>query len=194
MASAPLTSTTSSGAMPYPGSSSEWKIPITPARIFALWAISAPRRSLPSGLLITPSNPGRATPSTFPPLDSAPATTLDLDSLNLAVRSTMSAWMGATFFECSIPCTSSSDLCRSTSLCTYSGSMRSSWTPLTSTLAPPGMEMFRSSRMVPRPLLTILVALSREPSLAATSFTSSGVCMSGPVATSIRGIPNRSSL
>ena len=60
--------------------------------------------------------------------------------------------------------------------------------------APPGMEMLRSWRMVPIPLFTLLVALSRVPSLYATSMTSSGVRMSGPVATSMSGIPRRSSL
>ena len=60
--------------------------------------------------------------------------------------------------------------------------------------APPGIEMFRSWRMVPIPLFTLLVALSRVPRRYATSMTSSGVRMSGPVATSIRGMPRRSSL
>ena len=59
--------------------------------------------------------------------------------------------------------------CLLTSLVTNSGSSLSSWTPLISIRAPSGMEMLRSSLMVPSPLLTLLVALSRDPILAATS-------------------------
>ena len=44
------------------------------------------------------------------------------------------------------------------------------------------------------PRFTRLVALRRVPMRYATSWTSSGVRMSGPVATSISGIPRRSSL
>ena len=90
--------------------------------------------------------------------------------------------------------TLSSIFCLFTSLETKSGSILSSWTPLISIRAPSGMDMFRSSLMVPSPLLTLFVALRRVPILEATSMTSSGVLISGAVATSIRGIPRRSVL
>src|SRR5438445_748200 len=59
--------------------------------------------------------------------------------------------------------------------------------------APPRMETLRSSRIVPIPLMTLRVARSRDPNAKATSRASSGVAMSGAVAISTRGMPNRSS-
>ena len=68
-----------------------------------------------------------------------------------------------------------------------------SWNPLISTRLEPLIEMLTSCRIVPIPRLT-LQARRISPIFRAVSFISSGVCMWGPVAISIRGIPNLSNL
>ena len=120
--------------------------------------------------------------------------TLDSQSLKMSVTSTGSNAAGSVPLSSRMPLILMSMFCLFISFWTYSGRSLSSWTPLISMRAPPGTEMFRSSLMVPMPRLTFLVALSRVPILSATSMTSSGSCMSGPVATSMRGIPSLSSL
>ena len=141
---------------------------------------------------MTPAKPGRRTASTLPLEDSAPLMTLDAQSANRSVTSTVPKGTGSAPLPFSMPLISMSMFWRFISFSTYSGSSLSSCTPLISMRAPPGTEMFRSSLMVPMPLFTLLVALRRVPMRYATSSTSSGVCMSGPVATSISGMPSLS--
>ena len=175
------------------GSSSEWKMPFTPA-VRAYCAISEPSRRVPLSPFMTPAKPGRRTAMTTPLDFSAPEMTLAGQSLKTDVTSTGSNAASLVPLSFRMSLTLTSIFCLLTSFLTKSGSILSSWTPLISMRAPSGMEMFRSSRMVPSPLLTLLVALSRVPILRATSMTSSGVLMSGAVATSMRGMPSLSVL
>ena len=65
-------------------------------------------------------------------------------------------------------------------------------TPLISTRVPPRTLTLTSSRAAPIPVRICPVLRTRRRRIWATSATSAGVRMSGPVTVSMRGMPRRS--
>ncbi len=144
----------------------------------------------------SPAKPGRFAASTAPPDLRAFFRILD----SVSEKTPLTSWMFPSRSSLVIPLSdrasriSSSLSCLRASNLTSSASISSCWKPLISITAPPLMETLTSCLIDPRPRFTLPVDLSNRPMARAASWASSGVWMSGAVATSTRGMPSLSSL
>ena len=135
-----------------------------------------------------PANPQRRRASTHPIFF---LTTADFVPLKTCVTSVTSPTDAPRPRSSSL--ISSSRTCLNASCSTIVSIRSSSCTPLTSTLAPPAIEMLTSCLIVPIPRFTNPVERRIMPICSAASLACAGEIMSGAVPISTNGMPRRSS-